>query len=155
MRGVDVPVTPTETLTLRKESEPGLYEVLREAGMGPRYPQLFHLRKPRESTAEIPDRPLRHKRLKKKPTSAHRSCSQGSLGAEAIELRRAVFLRDYGTCALCGKDAREIGWEADHRVPTSLGGKNCLENLRTLCLKCHKKETDRLIYGKTCGAGER
>ena len=33
-------------------------------------------------------------------------------------------------------------WEADHIVPVSLGGGCCgLENLRTLCWKCHRKET--------------
>lgn len=139
-------MTLTETLTLRKESEPGLYEVLREAGMGPRYPQLFHLRRERIPTNEEACRPWRHKRLRKKSHLSTGSCSQGDLGAEAIELRRAVFLRDYGQCALCPRDAREVGWEADHILPLSMGGKNCLENMRTLCLACHRRETNRLIY---------
>jgi hypothetical protein len=147
-------VTPSATLTLRRESEPDLYQVLREAGMGPRYPQLFHLRRERISTNEEASRPWRHKRLRKKPNLSTGSCSQGDLGAEAIELRRAVFLRDYGQCALCPRDAREMGWEADHILPTSMGGKNCLENLRTLCLACHRRETNRLIYGQSVRVGE-
>lgn len=32
-------------------------------------------------------------------------------------------------------------WEADHVVPVVEGGPNALENLRTLCLPCHKSET--------------
>ena len=33
-------------------------------------------------------------------------------------------------------------WEADHIIPVSEGGGGCgLENYRTLCLPCHKKET--------------
>lgn len=36
-------------------------------------------------------------------------------------------------------------WEADHIIPVSEGGGLCgLENYRTLCLRCHKKETAAL-----------
>lgn len=80
---------------------------------------------------------------------------------------RAVFERDGGVCALCGLDAhalwmatpwegraslkkewragrRDQLWEADHIVPRSLGGTHDLDNLRTLCLRCHRAETARL-----------
>lgn len=147
-------MTPSAASLLRKESEPDLYQVLREIGMGPRYPQLFHLRRERISTNVEACRPWRHKRLRKKPVLSTRSAFQGDLGAKAIELRRAVFLRDYGQCFLCPRDGRESGWEADHIRPKSLGGKDVLENLRTLCLKCHRRETNRVIYGNE-NAGER
>lgn len=32
-------------------------------------------------------------------------------------------------------------WEADHILPLSEGGSDDLENIRTLCLKCHKLES--------------
>ena len=36
-------------------------------------------------------------------------------------------------------------WDADHIVPVVEGGGECeLENLRTLCLRCHRVETLRL-----------
>jgi len=36
-------------------------------------------------------------------------------------------------------------WQADHRVPVAEGGGSCgLENLRTLCIWCHKRETAEL-----------
>lgn len=35
-------------------------------------------------------------------------------------------------------------WEADHKIPVVEGGLNCLANLRTLCLPCHKSETRKL-----------
>ena len=35
-------------------------------------------------------------------------------------------------------------WEADHIHPLSEGGADTLENLRTLCLPCHKRETKLL-----------
>jgi 5-methylcytosine-specific restriction endonuclease McrA len=37
-------------------------------------------------------------------------------------------------------------WEADHVVPVVEGGGQCgLDNFRTLCLSCHRKETAKLL----------
>ncbi len=83
-------------------------------------------------------------------------------------LREQVFARDRGVCALCGvdteqlrKDKRKLDyaarrqfekhwgprrhlWDADHIVPVSAGGGECgLDNMRTLCLKCHRAITVR------------
>lgn len=35
-------------------------------------------------------------------------------------------------------------WQADHIVPVIEGGANHLDNIRTLCVPCHKAETARL-----------
>lgn len=35
-------------------------------------------------------------------------------------------------------------WEADHTIPVIEGGPNCLANLRTLCVPCHKRVTAEL-----------
>lgn len=36
-------------------------------------------------------------------------------------------------------------WDADHIIPVKEGGGQCgLENIRTLCIKCHKIETKKL-----------
>jgi len=36
-------------------------------------------------------------------------------------------------------------WEMDHIIPVSEGGGSCgLDNLRTLCIRCHKAETAAL-----------
>ncbi len=89
-------------------------------------------------------------------------------------LRDQVFARDRGTCALCAADtvaiyhalkrsrgaARAAGlslygmksiasrrslWDADHIVPVAEGGGQCdLNNLRTLCLPCHREATAEL-----------
>jgi len=85
-------------------------------------------------------------------------------------LREQVFERDKGICAMCGLDtaaewrrlkrappARRAGmlrdwglkrltrsslWDADHIAPVAEGGGECdLSNIRTLCLRCHRKET--------------
>ena len=89
-------------------------------------------------------------------------------------LRDRVFARDKGVCALCQADtvaiysalkrsrgtARVAGlslygmqtissrrslWDADHIRPVAEGGGQCdLDNLRTLCLPCHREATARL-----------
>ncbi len=81
-------------------------------------------------------------------------------------VRLAVFKRDNGFCAKCGKDcfegsnlknfrrARGSGhlWQADHIVPVVEGGGVCgLENYRTLCTACHKIET-ALLAGRRAKA---
>lgn len=86
-------------------------------------------------------------------------------------LRARVFARDRGICALCGVDCvrefrrlkrfrgssrstafaewglrgRKSLWDADHILPVIDGGGECdLENMRTLCLKCHRERTREL-----------
>lgn len=88
-------------------------------------------------------------------------------------LREHVFLRDRGRCALCGVDtamaflelkrarganrrtllsywglkglSRRTLWDADHILPVAEGGGECdLENIRTLCLRCHRSATQEL-----------
>ena len=85
-------------------------------------------------------------------------------------LRDQVFARDKGVCAICRVDARaayadlrrsrgthrlkllkrwglkrisrKTLWDADHIVPVVEGGGECdLDNLRTLCLVCHRQQT--------------
>ncbi|HEY1807774.1 MAG TPA: HNH endonuclease [Acidobacteriaceae bacterium] len=111
-------------------------------------------------------------------------------------LREQVFLRDQGVCAACGVDMlgalrrlrrsrganrtamlehwrlgrrrRASLWDADHTVPVVEGGGECdLENIRTLCLRCHRAATTALrerrraqtlgttADAKKCSAGAR
>jgi 5-methylcytosine-specific restriction enzyme A len=39
---------------------------------------------------------------------------------------------------------RKSWWEADHRVPVVEGGDSSLENMRTLCIPCHRIATREL-----------
>ena len=89
-------------------------------------------------------------------------------------LRDQVFARDRGICAACQADtiaiynalkrargpnraaglsiygmktitARRTLWDADHILPVAEGGGQCdLDNLRTLCLPCHREATAQL-----------
>jgi 5-methylcytosine-specific restriction endonuclease McrA len=85
-------------------------------------------------------------------------------------LREQVLLRDRGICTLCGVDthaayldlkrsrgvhrlkllerwglkriSRKTLWDADHILPVAEGGGECdLQNIRTLCLICHRGQT--------------
>lgn len=99
---------------------------------------------------------------------------QWRLRSDPGYLRDQVFARDRGHCALCDTDtvgaygqlkrsrgavraellamwglafvaARRSLWDADHIVPVVEGGGQCdLENLRTLCLPCHREQTAEL-----------
>ncbi len=93
-----------------------------------------------------------------------------------------MLARDAGVCALCSTDtllayrqlkrargekraetlamwglasvgARKSLWDADHIVPVAEGGGQCdLDNLRTLCLPCHREVTADLrlrLRGRT------
>jgi hypothetical protein len=82
-----------------------------------------------------------------------------------------VFERDRGICAVCRIDTvalrrrvlrlpfgrrviemralritkgRKSWWEADHIVPVVEGGDSNLENIRTLCVLCHRAATAEL-----------
>lgn len=88
-------------------------------------------------------------------------------------LRDQVFARDRGICAMCGVDcqkelhhlkrqrgparirawekwglrpgSRSSLWDADHILPVAEGGGECdLDNIRTLCLRCHREVTAAL-----------
>jgi 5-methylcytosine-specific restriction enzyme A len=88
-------------------------------------------------------------------------------------LREQVYQRDHAVCAICRTDAdaayrdllrsrgrarlallerwglkrmsRRSLWDADHILPVAEGGGECdLDNLRTLCLICHRRQTSLL-----------
>jgi len=105
-------------------------------------------------------------------------CSQQCVDAWMVRtnpahLRKVVFERDRGVCAICGADTvaieREVFdapyaeqdtirakhgipahryrnfWDADHVVPVIEGGGECdVQNIRTLCIPCHVRATAEL-----------
>lgn len=97
-------------------------------------------------------------------------------------LREQVLERDRGICVQCGIDCiaeywrlrrirgtrrqeawakwglkpyqRTSLWDADHTVPVVEGGGECdLSNIRTLCLRCHRKVTAELRSRTTMKRG--
>ncbi|MBI4904011.1 MAG: HNH endonuclease [Acidobacteria bacterium] len=92
-------------------------------------------------------------------------------------LRDQVLARDRGVCAQCAVDTvtayvhlkrsrgrsreallaywglkrinRATLWDADHIIPVVEGGGECdLNNIRTLCLRCHKEVTKAALRGR-------
>jgi 5-methylcytosine-specific restriction protein A len=95
-------------------------------------------------------------------------------------LREQVLARDHGVCAMCGLDtiaafadlkrsrgvhrlrllsawglkrySRRSLWDADHIIAVVEGGGECdLENIRTLCLRCHRAQTVALQRRRSRG----
>ena len=67
-------------------------------------------------------------------------------------LNRLAKERDGWTCVCCGLPA----YEAHHIEPFSLGGPDTLENLATLCAKCHDfapADPDRFLDYQAAGGG--
>lgn len=55
------------------------------------------------------------------------------------QIKRAIFERDRGVCAMCGEQSHS--WEADHILEWAEGGRTNLQNLQTLCRTCHKSKS--------------
>lgn len=56
-------------------------------------------------------------------------------------IRKAIIIRDNNTCKMCGKKKGVM--EVHHILPKRLSGTDSIDNLITLCHKCHKKVTKR------------
>ena len=56
--------------------------------------------------------------------------------------KRAVYEKQSGNCAKCGKAVKYPETEADHITPWSKGGKTAPENCQMLCKACHRTKTD-------------
>jgi 5-methylcytosine-specific restriction protein A len=100
-------------------------------------------------------------------------CSEWKLRSQPGYLREQILKRDRGRCAHCGIDTiqehfrlkrargasrvallrhwgmktrmRKSLWDADHILPVAEGGGECdVDNIRTLCLRCHRCVTMEL-----------
>ncbi len=59
-------------------------------------------------------------------------------------MRAAVLVRDGGRCRKC---RRAINLEMDHIVPVSKGGRTEESNLQTLCRRCNRTKSKKLVPG--------
>lgn len=64
---------------------------------------------------------------------------------QATGTRKRVYDRDGNRCVECGS-TEEL--TLDHRIPRSRGGKNCFENLQTMCAGCNMRKGN-LLPGET------
>lgn len=59
--------------------------------------------------------------------------------------KQVIFRRDKGVCQKCGQKCEWNGWEADHIIPWSRGGKTEVENGQVLCPTCNAQKSDQMI----------
>ena len=55
------------------------------------------------------------------------------------KLRQSVYHHDGGRCKYCAAPVELFGCHIHHVLPLSENGTNHPSNLKTLCVKCHKK----------------
>lgn len=61
-------------------------------------------------------------------------------GKKMEELRRKCFERDGQRCRECGHMVGWLDMEMAHIIARSKGGSDTLDNVRTLCGRCHRIE---------------
>lgn len=64
------------------------------------------------------------------------------------KLREDIKVRDNYTCRLCGNSIQiepNLLLEIDHIIPIAKGGRTEKENLQTLCWKCNRSKSDKLL----------
>lgn len=69
-------------------------------------------------------------------------------GRMTAALRRKILERDNYTCRYCGNSIYKepnLLLEVDHIIPVSKGGKTVVNNLQTLCWKCNKQKSNKII----------
>lgn len=65
---------------------------------------------------------------------------RSKMASDLSDRFRWAFYKENGCYFL-----RKRLWEADHRIPLSLGGSDHLSNIRTLCIPCHRAATKHLM----------
>jgi 5-methylcytosine-specific restriction enzyme A len=63
------------------------------------------------------------------------------------KLRAEIHLRQNGRCAICGMKLRVGQYEIDHIQALAHGGDNSVENLRAICMPCHRDKTRGDVQG--------
>lgn len=86
--------------------------------------------------------------LERKLTTSAFSKEQRSLMTK--KLRNYILNRDNFTCCNCGNSSHvepNLLLEIDHIIPVAKGGCTVEDNLQTLCWKCNRSKSDKLIGG--------
>ena len=60
-----------------------------------------------------------------------------------LPTKRAIYNRDEGRCAYCGKVIPISDATVDHVVPLSQGGHSIWENLVNCCIRCNQRKGSR------------
>lgn len=77
-----------------------------------------------------------------------RKSVQGQRALMTSRLREEIKIRDNYACRNCGvsiQDEPHLLLEIDHIIPVSKGGMTSRENLQTLCWKCNRSKSNRIM----------
>ncbi|OON85411.1 HNH endonuclease [Oribacterium sp. C9] len=64
------------------------------------------------------------------------------------KLRQQIKERDNYTCKFCGNSTHKepnLLLEIDHIIPVAKGGYTVEDNLQTLCWKCNRSKSDKIM----------
>ena len=64
------------------------------------------------------------------------------------KLRNHIKVRDNFTCCICGNSIHaepNLLLEIDHIIPVAKGGYTTEDNLQTLCWKCNRSKSDKIL----------
>lgn len=59
----------------------------------------------------------------------------------SAKVRDRIWRRFDKTCQLCFRPTDERGFDLDHHIPLAIGGEDTEDNLRPLCIPCHRLKT--------------
>ena len=85
-------------------------------------------------------------RLSEKIKFAKSAAGQRAL--MTAKLRNHIKERDHHTCQLCSvslRDQEHLLLEVDHKIPVSKGGLSVEENLQTLCWRCNRSKSNKIL----------
>lgn len=71
----------------------------------------------------------------------NKAARRGAPGSYTREQWESLLARYNGGCAYCGSTRK---MHADHIVPVSKGGSNCIENIQPLCVHCNTSKRDKV-----------
>lgn len=69
--------------------------------------------------------------------------------SRAIE--KAIYQRDSGRCAICGRETEFDDGEIEHKIPSSKGGDDDPKNLQWACHRCNKLKGSKLTNEQVRG----
>lgn len=79
----------------------------------------------------------------------YRKSAAGQRALMTNSLRNKIKERDNYTCQMCGASVKEqslLLLEIDHIIPLSKGGLSTEDNLQTLCWRCNRLKSDKIMY---------
>jgi 5-methylcytosine-specific restriction enzyme A len=138
----NVPSAKCGKYTRTKEIKNKISETLKKKGIKPikRYSFPVGFQLPTETRKKFAPRGERHWNWKGGSSYKNRRIDN----PEWIIIRKNVYERDNWICQKCGKHCKEKEIQCHHVIPYRICLHDKIDNLITLCVKCHAKEDRKL-----------